>query len=311
MRNDARQEIYADMAEIRPYHDGIGGESYAFRGFKALKYFTSDRFIRLTENFQRTDGKPLQGFGLEIELACFSVLSTKVLAEVMDKIVFPHFPDDLFKMQRDGSLNGRTSVECITQPMTKEFIRNNYKSFKIMFNTYLPEFQIEADSSCGMHVNLSVGLFGKTEQQQLEAIRKLYYFVNRNYSLCCKLFRRDEQATCFCGRMPHDKEYCKNLNPARAGGGHDVCFNWDHYHVGRVELRLVGGQTTFAEFRNTMEAVFHLVKVMRTISWTKIDDLKAVFSGCNQYVHSRLTLCDIDAATLNAIHDAMVPENLI
>ena len=217
---------------------------------------------------------------------------------------------DLFKMQYDGSLGGDTSAECITQPMTKAFIRNHYKDFKTMFNTYFPSFYISADSAsthCGMHVNISNALFGKTVEKQSEAIRKLYYIVNRHYNLCCGLFYR-AGSTGYCGQMG----YTNARNMTIGGGDHGTCVNMSHFREGRIELRLPGGQRNYACFRNTMESVFFLVDRVKYLTWDECDDVKAIFKGCNQYVYDRLsTRCGLSASVLAPIRETMVTEDLL
>jgi len=288
MRKDAKQQKTAIISSVAGYHAGGYGENYAFAGFGSNKYFTSDRFIPLSATFVRSDGKPLRGFGLEIETECRGISNTSVLAEVLNKIIFANFPADLFKLQRDGSLSGDTSAECITQPMTKEFIRNNYAAFKLMYNTYFPAFGISCGNSCGMHVNISRGYFGRTEKAQAEAVRKLYYIVNRHYNLCCALFHRNAGHTYYCSRMRADLDYCKGLELSGHGSSHGVSFNLGHWDTGRIELRLVGGQKDYACFRNTMESVFHLCDAVKELSWADCEDLTKIFRGCNQYVFDRL-----------------------
>ena len=319
MRKESKtQNRNANLSRVDSYHGGNwGSEAYAFQGFKQNKYFTSDRFVALDEHFNRPDGKPLKGYGLEIETECRGVSNPAVLAECLDKIVFAQFPADLFKMQRDGSLGGDSSAECITQVMTKEFIRNQYPAFKVMYNTYFPAFQISAASAnCGMHVNISNALFGRSEKVQHEAIRKLYYIVNHHYSLCCALFARDSRATHYCAQMRASLDYCKGMDLERVSGGHGVSFNLDHIRSGRIELRLVGGQKNYACFRNTMESVFHLVDAVKRISWAECDDVTKIFSGCNQYVYDRLnSKCreagTITEAQLSAIAATVIREELI
>lgn len=317
MRKDAKVTKTATIAAVDGYHGGNwGSEEYAFQGFRSNKYFTSDRFIPLDTRFVRPDGKPLKGYGLEIETECTGVANTAVLAEVLNKIIFAHFPADLFKLQQDGSLCGDSSAECITQVMTKEFIRNNYGAFKLMYNTYFPAFRITCGDNCGMHVNLSNALFGRTEAAQAEAVRKLYYIVNRNFDLCCALFHRNRNRTQYCARMPHEKEFCRGLDLCNVQGGHGVSFNLDHWRTGRVELRLVGGQKNFACFRNTMESVFHLIDAVKRLSWSDCDDLVKIFSGCNQYVFDRLkSHCQeagaISTAQLDAIRATIKHEELL
>lgn len=295
MRKDAKQKtINTNIARIDGYHEGgswSNAEAYAYQGFRSNKYFTSDRFVKLDDRFNRPDGKPLQGYGLEIESECDGIANNTVLAEVMDKIVFSHFPADLFKMQRDGSLGGDTSVECITQVMTRDFIRNNYPAFKTMFDVYFPSFRITTTSGrCGMHVNISNANFGRTEAAQEEAIKKLLYIVNKHYALFCALTNRDIRHTDYCARMHRfsDMQSCKDVDLRTMSCSHGICFNAGHYNAGRIELRIVGGQKNFACFRNTMESIFHVVNAVRRISWADCDKVEKIFAGCNQYVFDRL-----------------------
>ena len=299
MRKNAKTNKAATISRVQSYHEGGNySEAYAFAGFQSNKYFTSDRYIKLNANFTRTDGKPLKGYGIEIETECSGVSNQRVLAEVLDKIIFAHFPEDLFKMQNDGSLDGDSSAECITQIMTKEFIRNNYANFKLMYNTYFPAFRIGCGDNCGMHVNISNACFGRDEKTQTEAVRKLYYIVNHHFEFCCALFHRNPRRTHYCGRMTAEKDYCKNMDLSRQGCSHGVSFNLGHWNTGRIEIRLVGGQKDYACFRNTMECVFHLVDAVKKLSWNDCDDLVKIFSGCNQYVFDRLASYCKDAGTI-------------
>ena len=319
MRKDAKTTKTAEITQVQRYHQGgshSDAEAYAFAGFRSNKYFTSDRYIKLTDRFERVDGKPLKGFGLEIEMECRGITNQTVLAECLNKIIFTHFPDDLFKLQNDCSLSGDTSAEAITQIMTKEFIRNNYANFKLMYNTYFPAFKLLCGDSCGMHVNISNGVLGKTAATQAEAIRKLYYIVNHHYDFCCALFARNPSRTHYCGRMTAEKEYCKTFDLAAAWSDHGVSFNLGHFTAGRIEIRLVGGQKNFGAFRNTMESVFHLCDAVKSLSWDDVDDLEKIFSGCNQYVYDRLnTLCrtsgTISDAQLDTIAQTVKREDLI
>lgn len=311
MRREAKIEKRVQLSTVQGYHQGSHTEAYAFMGFNSNKYFTSDRFIPLDANFNRPDGQPLQGFGLEIETECSRITDTAVLAEVYSSIIFKHFPADLFKMQRDGSLCGRSAAECITQVMTKSFIRNHYKDFKLMYNTYFPAFGIGCDSgNCGMHVNVSNAVFGKTAAAQDEAIRKLYYIVNKHYRLCCALFYRNPDRTNYCRQM--DYSTARTMNLANQYSNHGVCFNLGHYSTGRIELRIVGGQKNYGAFRNTMESVFFLCERVRTISWRDCDNIAAIFKGCNQYVYDRLqSKCALSSETLDAIRATVKREELL
>lgn len=314
MRKEAREQNRVQVTGVQGYHQrsdySNGREAYAFQGFSGNWYFNSDRKIKLDENFRRADGQPLQGFGLEIETECRGTMRQAMLAECLTKVVFPYFKfgADMFKLQEDGSLGGDSSAEIITQIMTKSRIRNDYASYKTMFNDYFPAFGISADSfntSCGMHVNVSNALFGKTEDMQIEAIRKLYYIVNKHYDVMVRAFYRCPSRTGWSGRMTRehmcavgvpagqaeefDYNNSRNWDIDRAPASHRCCMNLSHFRAGRIEIRLVGGQKDYYTFRNTMETVFHLVERVRSISWDDCDDIAAVFKGCNQYVYKRLS----------------------
>lgn len=310
MRKDAKQVRTAELARVQGYHaggSGWGSENYAYAGFKSNKYFTSDRYIPLNESFVRPDGKPLKGYGLEIETECRGIHNQGVYAEVLSSIIFAQFPADLFKMQNDGSLSGDTSAECITQVMTKEFIRNNYSAFKLMYDTYFPAFNITCGTNCGMHANISRACFGRSEAAQTLAVKKLYYIINKHFDLCCVLLNRDRHNTHYCSRMSYDVEYVKNLDLSRQSSSHGVSFNLGHWNAGRIEIRLVGGQKNYPCFRNTMECIFWLVDAVKRISWSDCDDISKIFAGCNQYVFDRLTKCRTEGVLSNGIVEAVRP----
>ena len=307
MRKNSKKAINVKVARIGQYHNGnFDDESYVFEGFNSNKYFVSDRYIELDDHFRRPDGLPLEGYGLEIETECWGIKSKKVLADVMQKIIFVLFPADLFKMQCDGSLGHDygdydercIGVECITQVMKKSFIRNNLPSFKAMFDVYFKEFNISAARSgrCGMHVNISNAVFGDTVEKQKEAIRKLHYFVNKHYDFCRFMFKR-EGDTGYCERMHYENAKTMEI----AGGDHYVCLNYSHFDTGRIELRLVGGQKDYYTFRNTMECVFFLTERVRTAKWEDLDDVVKFFKGCNNYVFKRLRDCHLSYETLQKI----------
>lgn len=318
MRNDCHATTRVNLESIQGYHGGNWRESYAFEGFKSNKYFISDRYIKLDPHWMRPDGKPLKGFGLEIETECWGVTNNQVLANLLHELIFKVFPDDLFKLQYDSSLGVEgdyddpeaLGVECITQVMTKQFIRNHYKDFKAMYDTYFNSFGFSCDrtGNCGMHVNVSNAIFGDTVRKQKEAIRKLHYFINKNYSFACRLLNRDPDHTGYCDRMNYDKEYCKHMEIY--GGGHGDSMNYSHFDNGRVEIRLVGGQGSYKEFRNTMEVVFFICDRMRKISWDDLDDMVKVFDKCNQYVCKRLRYCGLSFNDFETIWGNRVEENL-
>lgn len=300
MRQNARRNnATIRQGNLQGYHQGGYGETYAFRGFTKNLYFTSDRSISCNEYFQRLDGKIMKGIGLEIETGWTlsrngGAIAKNVLANIFQTAIFPTFPEHLFKMQMDSTITG---VECITQVMTKEFIRNHYKDFKTMWNELFPMFGITTDDGhCGMHVNVSVGLLGTTLEKQEDTTRKLFYIINRHYDLFRFAFNRTG-STEWCRRM--DYTHAKTMDVHNMSSSHGNCFNGSHFDAGRVEIRLVGGQKNYACFRNTMETVFHIIGKVKTLSWRQCDDLVAIFSDCNKYVYDRLSTKCFENGTIS------------
>lgn len=302
-------------AHLQGYHMGNwSGENYAFQGFEKNLYFTSDRTKECDENFNRLDGQPMRGLGLEIETGFIlhgSSQARAILSNIMTTAIFPLFPAHLFKQQCDSTITG---TEVITQVMTKEFIRNHYKDFKTMWNDLFPMFGITTDDGqCGMHVNISVGCFGTTDKSIEENVRKMYYVINRHYDLFKIAFYRPGSSE-WCERM--DYSVARTMDIHHMSGSHGNCFNGSHYDAGRVEIRLVGGQKNFACFRNTMETIFHLITKVKTLSWKQCDDVVAIFTGCNQYVYDRISTKCYSAGTitreaLDAIQPTIIREELL
>lgn len=332
MRKEAKIAKKVNISSVNPYHQRQSGnwdadseQAYAYMGYSKNYFFNSDRKEETEVVNNRLvrikSGKEVVGGGLEIEVQCNSIHNQNVLAEIFSKVILPHFKfgDDMFKMQNDGSLGGYSSLELITQPCSKGRIRNDYASYKAMFDNYFPTLGISADSymtNCGMHVNLSNGMFGRTPEEQEESIRKLAYFINHHYDFCCGLFYRDRSRTDYCERMEYynDKHTCQTFNIHDCCSSHGVCLNLGHYDAGRVEIRLVGGQRDFNVFRNTMESVFFLCEKLRKLSWDDLDNLATVFMGCNQYVYKRLnsSYCRqyMGMTIREAIYANIVPEDL-
>jgi len=290
-----------NVASVQSYHGDRRDTArdyrtnYAFRGYTRNWYFNSDRKLPVHSEggiMVRDDGQAMQAYGLEIEVRCYGIQNQTVLAECCEKIIFPvfKFGAEMFKMQNDCTIGGDTGVEIITQPCTKSRIRNDYAAYKTMFNTYFPAFNMVADSmetTCGMHVNVSNACFGKTEEQQVDSIRKLFYLLNKHYDFFVRALYRDPGKTDWCGRMDYDD--ARTFDIYNASGSHGNCFNMSHFREGRVEIRLVGGQKDYYCFRNTMETVFFLVDRLKALKWSDLDSLETVFKGCNQYVYKRLS----------------------
>ena len=314
MRKKAKEKVVNSLV--------IGGINGYHRGdFQTLKLFTSDRYVECIIDgdgnlVERKTMKVKKGYGLEIETENFAISDSDVCVQVYKNMVFNVFHEDLFKYEHDGSLgvtetlytqennnNWTTTkrvtrgvgVECITQVMTKEFIRNNYPQWKELFARFEQVRTSCVETlNCGMHVNVSNTCFGRTKNNQIDAIKKLYYIIdNAHFKLMARCFNRDLSRLGYCNRHGSYNpfvDFCWEEQILR-DSNHTNCMNYSHFKEGRIEIRLVGGQSNYACFRNTMEVVFHLVERVQTISKKDCDNVVEIFKGCNKYVYSRLERC--------------------
>jgi len=295
MRKDA---VYnrPEITTIQGYHGG---------DFKQLTAYVSDRKLKMDDDYtvsaDNTDailklykvGEHLPLIGIELEnhdgTEKFdpyhnpqdALIYTNLLNLIFEKA---GFDPDFFKTEKDCTV----SAECITQTFSFSWLRNHYVTFKAMWELFRAFGITTNHPSVGMHVNLDLANFGKDRETQIDNVRKLGYFINKNYDLCKTLFNR-VYSTMYCPKMNDSKEYWKTTETYRFPISHSgCCINMGHLDESRVEIRLVGGQKDYACFRNTMETIYHLINAICKLSWDDIDDLFKVFKGCNNYVDSRL-----------------------
>lgn len=304
MRREARYERQINIAHVAGYHHGNSQYSKHF-------VFASDRPNEADSSYHLIkDGSLPAMIGIELETECWGITNSTIYANLLRDVVFKVFPADLWKIESDCTLNGGdVGAECITQPMTKAFIRNHYRDFKAMYE-YFREFGIDParTGDCGQHAHISLTCFGRTKETQDEAIRKLFYIVNKHYDLICALLYRRADRQRWCGRMNYAEAWTMDLN--YMDGDHANGCNYSHYRNGNIELRIPGGQKDYPCFRNTMESIFHLIEVSKSISRKDCDDIVKIFSGCNQHVFDRLrSYCyergTITVEQLNTIHETV------
>lgn len=282
MRKEAREERTVNIAQVAGYHHGNNQ-------YEKHLVFASDRPNEADATYHlMKDGSLPAMIGIELETECWGIKSSTIYANLLRDVVFKVFPANLWKIESDCTLDGGdVGAECITQPMTKAFIRNHYRDFKAMYE-YFRSFGIDPARSgnCGQHAHISLTCFGRNKATQDEAIRKLFYIVNRHYDLICALLFRRQDRQDWCGRMDYTQAWTMDLN--NMPGSHGNGCNYSHYSHGNVELRIPGGQKDYPCFRNTMESIFHLIEASKSISRKDCDDITKVFAGCNQHVFDRL-----------------------
>lgn len=291
MRKEARTQRTANITECHHYHGTyVEGELQANSFEGGAKYFASDRAKALA------DVITARGYGLEMEMTSRLTRDSRILATILNAELKAHMPLGFFKFERDCTVD----IECITQVATKAFWRNHYAAMKAVYQ-YLKTIQTFPNAGgqdCGMHVNISIANFGKDDATQRANIMKLHKWINESnesYKFACAMVHRDIHHTDWCGRM--------NADYLNDDGSHGACMNYSHMNEGRasrVEIRLVGAQQTFGNWRNTMETIFWLVKQSKELSAKDWNNAVKLWSGCNQYVFDRLTDAVAIYGTINA-----------
>ena len=184
MRTECRKEKQINIETIHGYHRG---------DYEKTGIFVSDRMTETGPDYRLPDGGWAPVYGIEMETQNWGINNREVYATIIKKVCFSVFPANLWKCEDDCSIrrNADTAAECITQPMTKAFIRNHYQSFKAMFDTFpLIGTDNARTGDCGQHVHINITCFGRSKKVQDEAIRKLYYIVNKHYNLMLALLYR-------------------------------------------------------------------------------------------------------------------------
>lgn len=276
-----RNQLNENANQLQGYHQVDDYRvNYAVQGYEGgFKFFNSDRIIPLDSQCQnQVNNQVVAGFGLEIEQGNENGLSSNSLVILNKQIIFADFHKSLFKYMHDGSIDG---IECITQIMSKSFIRNHYRDF---YNSrkLMSAFGITPDTSCGMHINMSNNLFGADRDIQADNIKKMIYLINKNYSFFCNLYNRTRISYCSIMSAFVNKEYAKNFDLVGFGtehnSNHGICFNYAHFGVGRVELRLVGPANNFQQFVRSCEMTFALIEFVKKTSWDKLDNIEKLIN---------------------------------
>ena len=284
--------------------------NYATSGFDNDEnyYYNSDRLIKLNSAMENiTNNQVVQGYGLEIEQGNSKGLSSVALVMLNRNIIMSGLHEHLFKYQEDGSIDG---IECITQVMSKAYIRNHYKDF---YNAWqcMKLYGVTPNESCGMHINMSNNLFGSNSDQQAKNIAKMVHLINRFFEVFKVLYCRNNRSTYYCDLMSSwtNVSFAKNrgveLIKSDHSSNHYVCFNYAHFHEGRVELRLVGGAKSFRAFASMMELTFALVDYVKKASWDDIEKLN------NDKLLNKLNANQMITKWFNAqLNTSIQPKNL-
>ena len=238
------------------------------------------------------------GFELEVDCDCDNQRNNSDTAEGL----CGHCGLDYEEMRyaHDGSLN--YGFECISQPHTVKDFWDKADKWRKMLK-YLSDngYRSHDTRTCGLHVHVSRGMFGKTEKEQDKAIAKVYTFFDENWDDIVKVSRRKEFGYCEKNSLPSDVKYDStkknNYEKWKVGSksynshGHHVALN--NGNSATFEYRLGRGTLNAWSFFSWIDFVLTITKNAKRITDGKVisNDLVSWLGGIKEstakYIYKR------------------------
>lgn len=241
------------------------------------------------------------GLGFELEVDTEEGISNRQNEETARNLCsFCGLEEDEMRYAHDGSL--RYGFECISQPHTVKCFWEKQKNWERMLS-YLREcgYSSHDTNTCGLHVHVSRGMFGKTEEEQDKAISKVYVFFEENWADLVKVSRRTKFAYCDKNYLPsEEKTKVKNKKKSvysawkecsKYNGSHYVALN--NRNSDTFEYRLGRGTLNPQSFFAWIDLVLTISKNARRITVNKVvsNDLLSWLGGIKEstarYIYKR------------------------
>lgn len=176
--------------------------------------------------------------------------------------------------KHDGSLED--GFELVTHPMSLYYQLNVMPWGEILSKAASLGYRSHQANTCGLHVHVSRAAFGKTPEQQEDAIGRVLFFVERHWNELLRFSRRTphqlEQWAARYGYKDHPKEM---LEHAKKGArGRYACVNLTNFDT--IEFRIFRGTLKLNTFLATLQLVDHICDVaifmsdeqLRELSWS-------------------------------------------
>lgn len=237
------------------------------------------------------------GLGFELEVDCSSSNQHRNGETAAELCSSCDLESDEMRFAHDGSLN--YGFECISQPHTVKAFWDNADKWRKMLS-YLAErgYRSHDGGTCGLHVHVSRGMFGKTEIEQDRAIAKVYTFFDENWDNIVKISRRTDFGYCRKNQLNGDLEYYRAKTKyeawrkkSKGEGGHHVALN--NSNETTFEYRLGRGTLNAWSFFSWIDFVITLTRNARRINIEKVtsNDLLSWLGGIKEstakYIYKR------------------------
>lgn len=176
---------------------------------------------------------------------------------VLEILKLANAEGDYCYCKKDSSLS--EGIELVSHPMTLDF----HKSFcwKDIFKKAVSlGYRSHQTSTCGLHIHVNRDFFGKTVEEQDDAIARIIYFVESHWYEMVKFSRRTEsQIEEWCDRTGRCTTPKETLDNAKIGGSRYVAVNLTNKNT--IEFRLFRGTLKYNTFIATLQFVNRICKM--------------------------------------------------
>ena len=240
------------------------------------------------------------GLGFELEIDGDSSISKHNEETAQGLCEASGLEEDEMRFAYDGSLN--YGFECISQPHTVKLFWEKQAQWREMLR-YLAEkgYRSHDPGTCGLHVHVSRGMFGKTKEIQDTAIAKVYTFFDENWDDIVKVSRRRSFHYCQKNYLDSEDEEkivekkttrfeCWKKN-CKWQGGHGVALN--NSNRATFEYRLGRGTLNAWSFFSWIDFVLTITKNAKRITIGKVESndklswLGGITESTAKYIYKR------------------------
>lgn len=246
------------------------------------------------------DEESFIGLGFELEVDGDSSISRHNEETAQGLCEASGLEEDEMRFAYDGSLN--YGFECISQPHTVKKFWEKQAQWREMLR-YLANkgYRSHDPGTCGLHVHVSRGMFGRTKEIQDTAIAKVYTFFDENWDDIVKVSRRRSFHYCQKNYLDSDAEEkivdkkttrfeCWKKK-CKWEGGHGVALN--NSNRATFEYRLGRGTLNAWSFFSWIDFVLTITKNAKRITIGKVESndklswLGGITESTAKYIYKR------------------------
>ena len=161
--------------------------------------------------------------------------------------------------KHDGSLDD--GFEIVSHPATLACHMQDFPWEQMMNAAVSMGYRSHQATTCGLHVHISRGAFGRTEQAQEAAIARLLFFVEKHWNELLKFSRRtNRQLERWAARYGYKDTPKEMMDHAKSYHyGRYTCVNLTNTET--VEIRIFRGTLKYNSFIATLQLVNRLCDV--------------------------------------------------